>query len=236
MQLLDSPNSILGIEYTKAILNYNSDIEILPILRIGGGYNDLTAYKNFSSASSIRDALLIRNKKIVKHNVPNFVYKDIDYIVPDAGEFIFYSLLTRTAKELSEILDCTEGLENRIKALMKDSFSLKELTEKIATKRYTKTRINRICLSAFLNIKEELVRKSLKSELYLKVLAIKESRMDLLSEIKNSSKLPLLTRKSDYRLLSGFQTECFEKDIEAGDIYNFVTKQKNNEFIMPIVK
>jgi len=236
LQLLNSPNSILGIEYTKAILNYDSDIEILPILRIGGGYNDTTPYNNFSSASSIRQGMLVGNKKVVKHNVPNFVYKNIDYIVPNADEFIFYSLLTRTTEEISEIIDCTEGLENRIKALMKDSLSFKELTNKIATKRYTNTRINRICLSAFLNIKEEFIRKCLKSDLYLKVLAIKDKRMDLLSEIKNSCKLPLLTRKSDYRLLNGFQTECFDKDIEAGDIYNFITKQKNNEFIMPIVK
>ena len=236
LELLDTPNSILGIEYTKAILSLNSKIDILPIERIGGGYNDTKVYNNFSSASSIRESIKFRNKKAVKHNVPSFVYKDIDYVLPEADDYIFYSLLTRKTVEMASVMDCSEGLENRIKALMKDSLSLNELIEKITTKRYTKARIKRICMSVFLNINEEFVRKCLKNDLYLKVLGISDKRMDLLSEIKNTCKLPLLTRKSDYRLLNDFQTECFDKDTEAGDIYNYITKQKNNEHIMPIVK
>ena len=55
--LLGSPNNILGLEYTKAILEKNAPIDILPIQRTGAGYLDTNLQENFSSASAIRNAI-----------------------------------------------------------------------------------------------------------------------------------------------------------------------------------
>ena len=46
LDLLCSPNNILGLEYTKAILSNAADIEILPIKRKGGAYSDSTLQEN----------------------------------------------------------------------------------------------------------------------------------------------------------------------------------------------
>ena len=86
-----------------------------------------------------------------------------------------------------------------------------------------------------LGIKESFIRKCLKNDLYLKVLAINGKKENLLSTLANSTRLPLITRKKDADRLDGVAKECFEKDIFANDIYNFVCKTKTNEYEMKII-
>ena len=136
---------------------------------------------------------------------------------------------------MAKILDCGEGLENRIKALARNCGSLEELKDKLKTKRYTYARLSRILTSCMLGITEKLVRKSLAQDSYLKILAINENKIDLLSEFTKNCKYPLITRKSDVIKLDGAAYECFTKDVFANDLYNFITKTHANEYDMKIV-
>ena len=235
-ELLKSPNNILGIEYTKAIISQGSSLEIHPIIRQGAQYNDQTLYSGISSASAIRKAIDDGNINSVDTTVPNFVFDDLKAPRPNCDDLIFYSVLKDDKKKLKNIIDCTEGLENRIKGLVKNSHSLEELKDKLKTKRYTYSRISRILLSSLLGIEEKFVRKCLNSPLYLKVLAIKKDKIDLLSTLSTLSTLPIITRKKDADKLDGIAKECFEKDVFACDIYGFVVKQKINEYEMKIIK
>ena len=133
---------------------------------------------------------------------------------------------------LKDICDCTEGLENRIKAFLKDSATLDQLKEKVLTKRYTSTRINRIMTASLLGIKEQFIRKCLKSNLYLNVLAIKEGREGLLATMRKNCKIPLITRKTDALALRSTALECFNKDVLANDVYNLICGIKTNEYMM----
>ena len=234
-ELLKSPNNILGIEYTKAILNFKSKLDIHPIIREGAGYNDTELYKGISSASAIRNAILEGKIKKTKSSLPDFVYKDLPKTLPNANDLIFYSILKASKQELKEIIDCTEGLENRIKALSKTSINLEDLKDKLKTKRYTYTRISRILLSSMLGIDENFIRKCLSSELYLKVLAVNKQRINLLSELTQLTDTPIITRKSDADKLIGIAKSCFEKDVFANDVYGFVTKNKTNEYDMKMI-
>jgi len=233
--LLKTPNNILGIEYAKAVIEYKSNIDLHPILREGAGYNDDTLYKGISSASAIRKAILEGKYKKTKTALPKFVFDDIKPKIPNADELIFYSVIKEDKENLANILDCTEGLENRIKGLIKNSSSLEELKDKLKTKRYTYTRISRILLSCFLQIEEKFIRKCLLSDLYLKVLAVNKDKLNLLSTLSQSSKYPIITRKKDADKLEGIAKECFIKDVFANDVYNFVAKIKTNEYEMKII-
>ena len=235
-ELLQSPNNILGIEYTKAILTQKCNLKIRPIIRQGAGYNDEELKGNVSSATAIRKAVLHGRINETKSSLPDFVYKDLNATLPNCDELIFYSLLKSTKAELKGIMDCTEGLENRIKGLLKNTHSLEELKDKLKTKRYTYTRISRILLSSMLGIKESFIRKCLKNDLYLKVLALNGKKDNLLSTLSKMTNVPLITRKSDADKLEGVAKECFEKDVFANDIYNFICKIKTNEYEMKIVK
>ena len=145
------------------------------------------------------------------------------------------ALITATAEELARVSDCTEGLENRIKALLKDNLLYDDLLEKVSTKRYTLARVRRIFLANFLRITEDFIFKCLKRDLYIKVLAVKESALPLVSEIRQKAKVPVLMRKSDYRALEKTALDCFEKDVTACGLFSVVSGAKQNEYFTLIV-
>ena len=74
-QLTCLPNNILGLEYTKAILKQNPDIDIYPMLR-DGDHNDVTFKRGITSATSIRGVLKTGKKLKLKSSMPKYSYKD----------------------------------------------------------------------------------------------------------------------------------------------------------------
>lgn len=234
LELLSSPNNILGVEYTKAILESNAKIDILPLVRVGADYNDGKAYPKLSSAKGIREMIASGKKLTAKKNVPDFVYKDLPKTLPNINDILLYSVINSSVKDLSYVFGVNEGLENRIKALSKDCYYADELIDKLTTKRYTKSRVTRILTANILGITEKFLRKCLKSKLYIKVLAVKNTTT--LSKIKNDKTYPLITRKSDVKKLTPTAIDCFELDVKANDVYNLVTKNHTNEYDMKIIK
>ena len=233
----ETPNNILALEYTKAIIEGKFDIDVLPIIRQGAGYKEGLVdsdSKQNASAMAIRNAVNSGNLKSIKNHVPEFVFSDLPKKLPNASALTLYALNAITKKQLKKVLDCTEGLENRIKAFLKDSLTLSDLIDKLSTKRYTTTRLQRICTSALLNIEESLVRDCLKNDLYLKVLAIDKNALNSLSQIKGN--LPFIMRKSDVKNISGIANKCFEKDVFANDVYNVIVGEKSNEYYTKIIE
>lgn len=232
--LISTPNNILGVEYTKALLSENSNIQICPMIRTGD-HNDKSLKKGITSASSIREVLKTGKLKKLKKNLPDFTFKDLAPYPFDFDKLIMASVVKTPHEEMAKILDCTEGLENRIKALAKDNVSLSRLTSKVVTKRYTITRINRILISTLLGIKADLVKDCLSSPLYAKVLALSNDRKDLLSLINERSSIPVLSRKSDFAVLKKTAQKCFEVDVLAADLYGLATENRQNENHMLLV-
>ena len=235
-QLISSPNNILALEYTKAILRLNSNIEIFPMLREGShSHNDITLHKGITSATSIREVIKTGKLSPLKKCMPRFVFDDLKEYPFTFDTLILSSLITADTQKLASILDCTEGLENRIKAFSKDNHSLQTLVDKISTKRYTKTRIQRILLANLLSINLPLIKDCLESSLYAKVLAVNSQSKDLITDVCKNSTIPILTRKSDANALKKTALNCFEKDVLANDLYSLITGEKSNEHHMLIV-
>ncbi len=62
--LLSSPNNLLGLEYTSALLQRNSSIRPFTISRVGSGYHDpLGGAADFPSASALRSLLAKQGKQ-----------------------------------------------------------------------------------------------------------------------------------------------------------------------------
>lgn len=232
--IISSPNNILALEYVKAMLKLNLKAEIAPYIR-GGDHNDPKLYKNVTSAQSIRLALESGERKKVKKTVPPYVYGDLPDFPPEWKKYVLAALITAKPEEIAKAVDCTEGLENRIKALLKDNAGYDELVEKVSTKRYTKARVRRILLANFLKITEDFTMQCLKNPLYIKVLAMRQDATDLLGIIKEKGSVPLITRKSDARALEKTALECFEKDATATDLYSLFTGKKYNEYYTVII-
>ena len=200
-----------------------------------GDHNDLTLKKGVSSATSIRGAIKGGKKSKTKKCVPPFVYKDLTDYPYLFDKLVIAKIISTSLENLRLVPDCTEGLENRIKALAKDNRSLETLIEKISTKRYTKTRISRILTASLLGIEKDFLTTCLNTPLYAKVLAVNSNSLDLISTISKNSKVPVLTRKSDIDSLKKTALKCWELDCLANDIYNLVSDKTINENQMLIV-
>ncbi len=226
--LLCSPNNILALEYTRALYEKDSSIDILPIKRLGGGYNDENLQDEYSSATAIRQA--IKNGTALNESLPDFVKKDLPKVLENRLEILEkYAVLSKSAEEIKNVCDCTEGLENAFKkaAILSASFS-----ESLTSARYTSSRIRRIALQNLLNIEESLIRESLQSPLYLRVLAAKKDCKEVLAALSQSS-FPLLVRAHDEEKLSGVAKKCYERDLFAQQLYAILyeTQEEANTFI-----
>lgn len=234
---LRSPNNILGVEYQRALLAFGSDAKIIPVLRTGAEHTDTQMRKNFSSASAIRQAVRDGKLRPIKQNVPPFVYKDIRErnSAENFQRFAHLTALTKSAEYFKNIIDCTEGLENRIKAFAKGAADYGELIGKATTKRYISSRIRRILASAVLDITADLVRKGLRAPLYLKILALKKSRAEDMLAALAQADFPLIVRKNDLSRLSKTAAEVYAKDLLASDVYRICTGKTAERQRLPLV-
>lgn len=212
--VLKEPNNILAIEYIKALMRLESKINPITIMRRTAGHHDVTASEGIASATAIRR--FISDKEDFHDYVPENVYELYKSSTPANIENLYsvlaYTLRTKSAQELSRINEVAEGLENRLKSSVYQCKSYSELAVFVKSKRYTQSKINRILLSVLLNIDKNLPKS--KPE-YIRVLGMNKKGMELLSEIKRKSRLPIITKTADYKGLCA----SFEADILASDLY-----------------
>ncbi len=226
--LLTSPNNILGIEYTKALLSSHANIEILPIPRIGADYHDSSIQESYSSATAIRNA--IENSTDIKNQIPDFVKEDLPKTLNKTLEIIEkYAILIQKKEELANVCDCSEGLEN---ALKKAALSETPLVNNLTSSRYTASRIRRIALQNLLQIHENFIKDCLNAPLYLHILAIRKERQDVLSAL-SSSIFPTLLRAHDENRLESIGKACYKKDIFSENVYTllYTCKQEGRQFL-----
>ena len=220
LDLLCSPNNILGLEYTRAILASNANIDILPIQRVGNGYNEAELNEQLPSATAIRNA--IKNGNKIENQVPKFVLQDLPTHPENLLETLEkHAILAMNKDALARVCDCTEGLENAFKRAAETPVSL---AETLTSARYTTARIRRIALQALLGIEENLIKECLQNSLYLKLLAIKKENTALLKNLA-SSDLPIVARAHDEDKLNKTAKKCFEKDLYAEKIYKLLYPQ-----------
>ena len=214
--ILLSPNNILGLEYTKAILSKKLPIDILPIPRVGSGYKQSALCGEFSSATAIREAL--KTSEDITSAVPPFVMQDLSLFtsVDERLELIEkQALLSRSTVEIASVCDCTEGLEN---ALKKAAKTPQNLVSSLTSARYTSSRIRRIALQNALGISHKEILDFLQSPLYIQPLALRKERKDVLSVLGNAN-APLVLRAHDENGLSPTAKACYDRQCAADTLF-----------------
>ena len=227
--ILNKSNNILGIEYLKAIINQKSKIVPITFKRKGADYNENELSSKYSSATAIRNA--IANKKSVKKYVPDSVFDIIkekaekDELVCGLARFeqaIIYKLRSMTLEEIANLPDVLEGLENKIKKAGDSCNTLEELIKKIKSKRYTRTRINRILLYVLLGITKNDIEESTKTVPYIRILGVNEKGKLLLSQIaKKNKRMHIITSPKKFMKnnKNKILKNMLEKDMYASNIY-----------------
>ena len=106
-----------------------------------------------------------------------------------------YVLRKMYIEEIAELPDVSEGLEFNIKNAVNSCNTIDELINRIKSKRYTYTRIQRILLYALLEITKKDMEISKKVLPYVRVLGFNENGKKLISEISKKNPKKGLTKR-----------------------------------------
>lgn len=226
-------NNILAIEYAKAVLESKKNIKLLPIKRIGAGYNDNQLKHNFSSASAIRTNI---NDINIKNNVPNYVFDDLRGIVSDVNKWnniVNYSLLTANTDKLRDMYGCSEGLENKLKSLA--DCPVEEIIENVTCKRYPSSRIRRILTANALNLSKSNTEKYLIGAGYIKPLAINANSSDKILSTLSNSELPIIIKQRDLNKLDALSREMFESSHLSDSIWQLAQSKHFYDFTVLMI-
>ena len=196
---LSGPNNTLGIQYLRAIRELNADIIPLTISREIAGYNDQVPVDDkITSATAIR--------KMVDDGVDysQYVPAQIDdpYMALQNWEshykFLRHKLLTSRLADLEQIHDMVEGIENRLVAAARESASWADFMQAVGTKRYTRTRIQRICANVLTSLtKREIAAWNLRQgALYVRILGFTKTGSSYLKQIKDNVLVPIYSNFS----------------------------------------
>ena len=227
--LLDS-NNILGIEYLKALLTYDSPITPCAIERIGGDYNSTNIVGNICSATGIREMLHTNNLNRLPDVIPQKTLEIIEkeltlgkapMTINNFEKEILLLLRKLSTDELFQISDVTEGLENVLKKSANEAFEIDSLIEKIKTKRYTKTRVQRILIHTLLGIKKNILQEQKETPQYARILAFSKTGKKMIPELVKKSRIPIVTSVNKFiKNSTASQKEMLALDILATDIYS----------------
>lgn len=255
-ELFSSPNNILGLEYCKALLASKSTITPITVKRQGCDYHDTVLSKNnlsFSSASAIRSALFTNSTGFEKH-IPETVQKlftennlsEHGICTDDFSLLLHYKLLSEKENGFTDYLDCSKNISDKIIKHLPSYKSYDDFCLLLKSKELTYTRISRILLHILLNIKTpESYQKPFKERSlfvpYARLLGFKKDSSAVLSRIKKSSSIPLLSNLPDAeKVLSPEGFSMLKSDIYTCEVYESVVSLKSgreplNEYKQPPV-
>lgn len=181
---LENPNDILAVEYCKAILSLGCEMKPYPIRRTGS-YHAAEAESEAPSATSLRRLLEAG--------------KGIDAFVPEAAAAVFaqaslhtlragesamlYRLRTMTDEEFEALPYGSEGLWRKLMHAARSCRTLEDILTEVKSKRYTRSRLDRMVMCAFLGLSREALEEPIP---YVRVLAFTDRGRALLARHRKS--------------------------------------------------
>lgn len=254
--IIECSNNILGIEYIKALKKLKSQMVPLTITRFNNSYNNEALTGNISSATSIRSHIINSDdfslSKTITTNFPEATKKALEEefsfgrgpistkCFGDSLLLLLRSLSTETLKALPYV---SEGLENRLASAAQNSGNFTELFENILSKRYTKTRIQRILFNLLTGITshEFDTFNQYGGPQYARVLGFNSKGRSLLSKINKTSTLPIIIKTADFKkscnplLKRMLEIEAFSTDMYVLGYSNPIYKKAGQEYTQNII-
>ena len=216
-EILRCSNNILGVEYIKALKKLNSKIVPYTVKREYTEHNSKESFENFASASFIRE--LIKENKDYSRFLP---YQDkIQHSSYDdaLGLLLSYKLNLGDGNNFSDIMNISEGLENRI-LKYKSCTDLEKIVSEIYCKRYIAPRIRRAILSIIFDLK-----KSDALPTYTRVLALNDNGKRYLNRAKKTSTIKIYSRITKKDI---YNDPFLAEEIKINSIIDNIKNQKRS--------
>ena len=183
-KLLESPNNILAVEYCKAILRQSSPMKPLPIFRAGSYHAEEADFEN-PSATSLR--LRLQKGLDISEYLPEAagqVFAGAPIHTLEAGErAVLGKLRTMSEAEFEALPFGTEGLWRKLMRESRSQATLEDIASAVKSKRYTRSRIDRMILCAYLGITAEMMNTDIP---YVRVLGFSNRGREILNGAKKS--------------------------------------------------
>ena len=192
--LLQNPNDILAVEYCKAILAQESSMKPLPIRR-EGNYHDTEANTENPSATSLRQ-LMAENKPwdLFIPSAAQETFRSAPIHTLSAGErAILARLRTMSDADFEALPFGSEGLWRKFMHACREHATLEEILIATKSKRYTRTRLDRMVICAYLGITEELLHAPVP---YVRVLGLRPSGIPALKKARETGLFPHIGEKT----------------------------------------
>jgi len=236
-------NNILAIEYCKALHRLKSSIRPVTVKRMGQGYLDTEISDgSVTSATAIRNILnqisdfyVNENYKKLLNTLPpvsaailqNKLDGNMLLFPDDFSNLLHYRLLTLSQKELCSFWEVTLELANKINNKLPEFQSFEQFSNLLWSKDLTYARVCRCLMHILLDIKESAWDVH-KPTPYARVLGFRRDSAALLSVIKQSTSIPLVTKVADAeKHLSQEAYKLFQTDLQAAHIYDSVLQHKS---------
>ena len=207
------PNDLLGISYTKAIIQNNYNIEPITIKRTSS-YHDTSSNDYIVSATNIREKIK-NNEDITKYipvNIKDFI-NNTNY----DNYFKLLKYKINTDNVLNQYLDVDEGIEYRLSEYINKSKNINEFIKLIKTKRYTYNKLNRMFIHILLSF---LKTDNIDIE-YIKILGFNSNGKKYLNSIKDNLEIPTNINKDSIQ---------YKYEIKASIIYDLINNTNTFEF------
>ena len=244
LDILNSSNNILGLEYIKSILKLKSNIKPYTITRVQSQYNSETIESNICSATAIRKQLKdFNNIDSISSVVPSNTFdtlkdkinNNFNPMFDDNYFEILSSIILRDIDILNTYFEVNEGIENKIYQSIFTSSSLDDLKESIKSKRYTMTKVKRTLNNILLGITKNDMNniKNIDSVPYVRILAFNHKGREIIKNIKNNSDINIINKFSNISFSKNdkiFKT-LIDYDIKASNIYNLIYYKNNKNLL-----
>lgn len=257
INVLTTPNNILGIEYCKALLFWESAITPYSIKRAGSSYHDNSLDTGFCSAMAIRESIqqagatdeLARQIPASSLELIREAYmKTYPVFTNDLSLLTQYRLLSEEDEGFTDYPDIDRELSDRIVKFLPQYRDFRSFCDLLKSKNRTYVRISRSLLHILLGIRRETLLQYGQEGwiFYARMLGFRESATPLLSAIKKNAGIPLLSKLADaQKQLAPTGFSMLEKDIYASHIYQSIVRNKFpgenslpeiSEYKKPIIK
>lgn len=241
--LWSRPNNTLALAYLRILREQNIPLQPVLIKRKGSGYmaGDLPA-----AATLLPSATAIRKSLLTGRDSWEHALAGIDNFLPPAAAAVLHrefmqgrgpvsfddlaphimTLLRRSSEEdLRQIVEVSEGLETRILKAAQQTADLKDLLERIKTKRFTYTRLQRFLIHLLLNYTADQNVLLSSGPPYLRVLGFTARGRELLREIKVKAALPVIIKGAHSRKFCSRDRAFrvfWQTDVQATNLYTLL--------------
>lgn len=194
--ILSTPNNILAVEYCKAILSQKSKMKPEPIHR-SGNYHETSPDADNPSATALRS--LMEKREAWHCFVPEDVidcFADAPLHTLQAGEkAMLYRLRTMTDADFEALPYGSEGLWRKLMKNTRRYSALEEIMAATKSKRYTRTRLDRMVMCAYLGLTANDIASPAP---YTRVLAFNDKGREILLKARQTGHFPNIGEQIDH--------------------------------------